>query len=287
MRIANYIILVFLSLSVLGCVKELYDDDDFTLSNGGKCLSIYISSGESLKQKTESIDLTSIEKIILSGKIAGENLAFLRKLSGGDDFEFLGGRKLGYLDMSDVSFQIGDEVYYTRGDEKLKIENSRDVPAYAFEYSYVLNTVVFPDYAIGAKYKIKRGAFKDCLLLRYVDWGTQISEIEDEAFMNCSTLAFGEVLVFPEGLSKIGDYAFKETHPNDVDLPSSITLIGNEAFSQILGNVTIRSNVPPIISESSFIFYKNSKRKLFVPAGAVERYKIEPYLTVFSEIKAL
>ena len=136
-------------------------------------------------------------------------------------------------------------------------------------------------------YNIEEGAFSGCILLRYINWGRHVRIIKDEAFLDCSALAIGESLVLPDGVISIGNRAFKNTIPSSLDLPSSVESIGHEAFSTILGNVIIRAVNPPMIESDSFVFDKNSERILFVPSESIDKYQIEPYLSIFKEINAL
>lgn len=286
MKLINFYLLLLLALFSQSCAKELIDETPFKLSDGGKTLEIHIDRGETLKTRLESISPWGIETMVISGDIGGHTLSFLRELSGGNDSEFLGGRNLGVLDISNATFYSSDEVYYVREEENLKIGVLHGIPPYVFENCYVLNTVKLPNPTIAGYFKIEQGAFKDCLLLRYIDWG-KCQKIGKEAFMNCSTLALAEPMVLPEGLIEIDDYAFKQTSPFEVDLPSTITSIGNESFTPIRGNVIIRSETPPEITKTSFVFDKISDKILFVPIESVSKYNIEPYISIFSEIKGL
>ena len=258
------------------------DEDDFILQNGGKELQIHIPKGVSLKNTTAFIDIYAVEKMVLSGYIEGHNLAFLRNLAGGDNYDFLFERNLGALDIKDCHFVSGEEVYYHREGVDLKIKAFSGIPAYAFENCYVLNTITLPNSFGG--YNIDKGAFMGCLLLRYVNWGNHIRKIKEDAFRGCSTLALIEPLVLPEGLEQVSDRAFMDTHPYSVDIPSSIEYIGEYAFSSIHKNIVIRAENPPQIAATSFIFYENSDRALYVPRQSIEKYKIEPYISIFHKI---
>lgn len=281
----NYFLSLVLIFVLQSCVKTLYDEDDYDLTDGGKTLEIYLPKGVSLKDATAEININVVESITISGYVGGFNLAFLRSLSGGDDPNFLGGRNLGVLNFKNAHFSSGDEVYYVRNGEELTISALSGIPAYAFENCYVLNTIVLPD-SYGS-YNIDEGAFTGCLLLRYITWGSHVRKIKQEAFRECSTLAIGEPLVLPEQLEEIADRAFMETHPYEVDLPSTIENIGEEAFSDIIGNVIIRAEEPPTITKSSFIFNKSSERVLYVPKPAMEKYKVEPYVSIFDKISSI
>ena len=94
-------------------------------------------------------------------------------------------------------------------------------------------------------------------------------------------------MILPEGLEYISDRAFMETILSSVELPSTIEYIGENAFSPIFNNVVIRATNPPVIKETSFVFDKTSDKVLYVPMESVENYKIEPYLSIFNEIKSI
>lgn len=282
-KIIELCLLVFL---FQGCAKTLVDENDFTLSNDGKTLEICIPQGGNLEKILENLNMIKIEEMVILGKIDGYNLAYLRRLSGGNDPDFLGGANLSVLNLKRCFFKSGYEVYYVREGEHLTIQTPSGIPAYAFENCYVLNTIILPN-QIGNIYNINEGAFKDCLLLRYIDWGNQVRKIKQEAFMNCTTLSLGEPLVLPKGLTDIEDRAFKNTILHSIDIPSTIVNIGDEAFTQILGNVIIRSTIPPNITSTSFVFTNYSSKVLFVPEECIAKYEKEPYLSIFSEIRAI
>ena len=282
----RFFAMVLTMILLQSCVKNLVDEDDFILQNGGKELQMHIPKGTSLKDATTSLDIYAVEKMVLSGYIGGHNLAFLRNLAGGDNCDFLFERNLGVLDIKNCHFVSGEEVYYCRDGVDLKIQAFPGIPAYAFENCYVLNTITLPD-SFGGYYNIDKGAFMGCLLLRYVNWGNHVCKIKEDAFRGCSTLAFNEPLVLPEGLEQISDRAFMDTHPYSVNLPSSIEYIGEYAFSLISKNIVIRAENPPQITTTSFMFYEKSERILYVPKQSIEKYKIEPYISIFSRIMAI
>lgn len=285
MKIKITISIILVTFLAQSCVETLTDGDDFLLTEGGKSLEIYIPKGISIKDKTKNINIYAIEKMIISGSVGGHNLSFLRSLAGGSDSIFLGGSNLAILDLKRTIFYSNDEVYYIRDNTPLKIKSTFGIPAYAFENCYVLSSIVLPD--MYSPYNIEEGAFSGCFLLRYINWGRHVRIIKDEAFLDCSALAIGESLVLPDGVISIGNRAFKNTIPSSLDLPSSVESIEHEAFSTILGNVIIRAVNPPMIESDSFVFDKNSERILFVPFESIEKYQIEPYLSIFKEIKAL
>lgn len=279
------LILALSLCAILGsCAKTLSDEDDFTLSDGGKSLDIYLSKGARLKAITENINIYSVENLRITGYLGGHNLAFLRTLTGGDDSDFITKYNLSSLDLEKCFFTSGDEVYYDRNGDRLTIGLSC-IPQYAFENCNLLRSIILPDNL--SPYNIETGAFANCILLDNIIWGSHVRKIGDEAFMKCSSISIQKPIVIPEGVSEIGDRAFKECIPLEVDLPSTIKSIGDEAFSPILKNVIIRATTPPSVEAASFIFYKNSDCILYVPEESLTDYSIEPYITIFHEIRPI
>lgn len=279
--------LLFLcTIIAMSCVKTLSDEDEFKLMNGGKELHIHLAKGISLKDMTSSVNMYEVENIVITGYISGHNLSFLRDLSGGNNTDFIAERKLNTLNIEECIFPVGNEVYHNKDGEGLLITSTNNgIPKYAFENCYVLKTVTLPD--MPKPYNIGEGAFQGCLLLRYINWGNHVRKIEEYAFKDCNTLAFGETLKLPEDLTHIYQGAFMNTSPKEIDLPSTIKHIGAQAFSDILNNVTIRAAEPPAISETSFLFYKSSDRILYVPEESFDKYQIEPYLSIFNDIQPI
>ncbi len=281
--IIKLLILNILLILSCSCTKELTDEDVFKVTNHGKSLFIYLSSGDLLESLTKELDIDKIEDLEIQGHLGGFNLAFLRDLSGGTDSLLLGGKNLSTLNLEKVFFEGGQEVYYLRNGEDLTIKYGSGIPAYAFEGCYVLKDITLPD--IFSVYNINQRAFANCNLLKNIVWGHHVRIIKEEAFINCSSIS--TTLILPEGVVEIGDRAFKDTHPVHVEIPSTIKTIGCCAFSNIIEDVVIRSIIPPTIKSDSFVFYKKSGRILFVPSESIEKYKQEPYTSIFSEIKAI
>lgn len=284
MKLIIKLILSILLILPCSCTKELTDEDVYKVTNHGKSLFIYLSSGDLLESQTKDLDINRIEDIEIQGHIGGFNLALLRDLSGGMDSLLLGGKNLSILNIEKVFFERGKEVYYSRNGKNLTINYNSGIPAYAFEGCYVLKSITLPD-IIGNVYDINQRAFANCILLNNIVWGHHVRRIKEEAFINCCSIS--TTLILPEGVVEIGDRAFKDTHPVHVEIPSTIKTIGNCAFSNIIEDVVIRSIIPPTIKSDSFVFYKKSGRILFVPSESIEKYKQEPYTSIFSEIKAI
>lgn len=115
------IIKLFLSILLIlpcSCTKELTDEDVYKVTNHGKSLFIYLSSGDLLESQTKDLDINRIEELEIQGHIGGFNLAFLRDLSGGTNSLLLGGKNLSTLNMEKV-FLKGEKKSITHGKEKI------------------------------------------------------------------------------------------------------------------------------------------------------------------------
>lgn len=94
---------------------------------------------------------------------------------------------------------------------------------------------------------IGEGAFADCKQLGAVhglEDCTKLKEIQNKTFMHCYELYEIEL---PEGLEKIGEYAFYKCYKNltDINIPSTVTTIDYGAFTscQELTKITIPASV--------------------------------------------
>jgi hypothetical protein len=100
--------------------------------------------------------------------------------------------------------------------------------------------------------------------------------IGNDAFYNCNGLK--SVKMFSPSVDSIGWQAFDDNDSlNQVILPSSLTWLGPGAFGRTYGLKKIRINrlIPPVLSETSSIFYYVSTAAidLYVPAGTREAYQ--------------
>lgn len=105
MKLIIKLILSILLILPCSCTKELTDEDVYKVTNHGKSLFIYLSSGDLLESQTKDLDINRIEDIEIQGHIGGFNLALLRDLSGGMDSLLLGGKNLSILNIKKVFFE--------------------------------------------------------------------------------------------------------------------------------------------------------------------------------------
>jgi hypothetical protein len=105
-------------------------------------------------------------------------------------------------------------------------------------------------------------------------------------------------IVIPEGVKAIGEGAFQHCGLNRIDLPSTLTTIGDYAFANnsYLETVVTRLEAPCSLSENAFAVSKYidevwkevfTSATLFVPSGKKETYKNALVWKNFSAIVVL
>ena len=114
--------------------------------------------------------------------------------------------------------------------------------------------------------EIGKGAFKDNILIKNVNFDKTMKKIGEDAFKNCTSL---KSFTATEYLEEIGGAAFQNcTSLKDFDMPKSLRSIGNSAFSDC--SSLTRFNIPlELYQNCSFgIFcfaYCRNVRVLYVP----------------------
>ena len=94
----------------------------------------------------------------------------------------------------------------------------------AFAGTNTIKTVILPD----SVEVIGRAAFYDCALLEKINIPYSVKVIDSNAFQHCSGLL---KVIFSEGITDIGDYAFAGSGLIRVTLPDSLKTIGKGLFS--------------------------------------------------------
>lgn len=126
-------------------------------------------------------------------------------------------------------------------------------------------------------------AFNGCTSLESIVIPANVQTIGYRAFYNCSKLDYH--LVIPEGVTTIGDEAFRKARFRLVYVPSTTT-IGSSVFREttISGQnklVVINRTTPP--GTNSYTFAGSSpKWRLYVPVGATGNYPIRGSGLVYS-----
>ena len=188
----------------------------------------------------------------------------------------------------------------------------------AFEYGGSISSVVIPE---GIE-TIGNNAFRGCYNMSVESWPSTLKSIGNDAFWNCNgirKLVFASGLktigdnafswcyglnevVFPTTLSSIGEGAFRGCPIKKLELPTSLTRIGDWAFASLgeLSYVISNIQTPFTISESVFCSgyssswsdveqqyvytYTPSEATLYVPSGRKSAYQSIDGWNMFADI---
>ena len=99
-----------------------------------------------------------------------------------------------------------------------------------------------------------------------------VHEIKDAVFYCCPV----KFVSIPNSVTKIGDYAFRQADLSSLTIGNGMTDFGKYAFSgcsQLYTIISLTENPSPLINENCFDndHYMNSS--LYVPVGAIDKYK--------------
>lgn len=183
-----------------------------------------------------------------------------------------------------------DEGYSTLDLSKAILPDNR-LPSKAF-YASRFSRIILPETLTG----IGDGVFGNCSRLIEVVFPTTSAErefaVEDNIIYTADFKEVIEVLpyyynnilvvedynsllTFKEGVTRIHDYAADGCFRiAGVEIPASVTYIGNHAFSNAtnLRVVTVSATLPPVVALWAFSSLDPAYTRLFVPAGYTDTY---------------
>ena len=144
---------------------------------------------------------------------------------------------------------------------------------------------------------ISSWAFRNCQQLTSVSIPVGVTYIGESAFRTCYALASANI---PEGVTTIGSRAFFDCKLNFIDLPSTLTEMGDRAFrnTDVKGEETeeadeavpyiVIANMPePIVLDGDIYIYYPERQDLYVPKGSKELYKAATMWKSFRNIYEL
>ena len=145
----------------------------------------------------------------------------------------MGGRKMGL----DELFIQKDTVLtlYTGQERDVVIPPEITCVARYVFYRKNMKSVKMPDTLT----RLEEGAFRSCRHLRNIRFSGALAGIDRYVFADCWQL---EQVQLPVGLQKIDDYAFHSTALKEVNIPDTVTEIGEHAFDT---RQTLRTAVIP------------------------------------------
>lgn len=205
-------------------------------------------------------------KLVVKGKLNSDDIALLRKMSGGfqDTTDVVFGR-LKDLDLSQVTLVPGGSYYLDDGNMKYKIASSYAIDDFMFFGCDTLESLVLPDgvTSIGeaaisncsrlkhivipnSVKKIGVAAFKSSNSLNGIQLPSGLQELGTDVFHSCRSL---QRIVIPEGITTIDSRSFGHCDAlEDVVLPEGLVSIGSAAFAscQNLKTIVIPNSVGTI-----------------------------------------
>lgn len=151
-------------------------------------------------------DYMNITSLKIVGPINGDDIYYLRKMSGGYDFSEIDRGKLNTLDLSEASIVKGGDWYHKAG----------------IGSSYTgTDTHYTSDNIIG------QSMFRRCYNLQKIILPQNIISIEAFAFEGCVLTS----ITIPEGVTSIGYAAFEDCELlTAISIPSSVTSVSHQAF---------------------------------------------------------
>lgn len=167
----------------------------------------------------------STSKLVLKGKLNSDDVALLRRMSGGfrdtTDVDF---GILKELDMSQAQLVPGGTYYMDDGKKRYKIASSDEMGNCMFWGCSTLESVILPkDISV-----IGEAALSSCLNLKNVIIPESVIEVKIAAFNSCRSLT--EVQL-PSGLQEIGSDAFHGcSNLQRIQIPEGVTSIAANTF---------------------------------------------------------
>lgn len=165
-----------------------------------------------------------------------------------------------------------------------------EIPSNCFISSSALIRVVIPDGVT----RIKQSAFSYCTALKDITVPSSVTSIENDAFYKTVITSAGPIggnydykfgwtkeiptnafydmsnltqVVIPDGITSVGNNAFKQSGLTSVSLPESVTTVGYQCFNNCnkLTEVNWSSNTATI--PSSCFYYCTALTKIVLPEG--------------------
>lgn len=202
-------------------------------------LEVNIQAGQ-LSSVIKPSQKYTIEFLLISGSINGDDILFLREMMGSDRFGNATNKgKLSYLDLSKAQIVRGGRSYYRYNSEAKDYYTADNIIGDAmFIDCSLLVGISLPNNVR----EIGWAAFYGCPNLRQVIMPDQLISIGKSVFMDCSNLSDVNL---PMNLKTIGEDAFRNTGIQQIVIPESVTRIDKQAFAMcsLLQSVKVESSL--------------------------------------------
>ena len=210
-----------ITISQAGSVKAGYENGVVTIATAGTMKELL---GD------DYLNITSLKVV---GPINGDDVYYLRKMLGGNNFSEADWGKLTTLNLSEAIIVEGGEWYL------------QDM-TYRNKYYYTQNNV------------IGNYMFSFCKNLQNIVLPDNVTDIGTYAFSECHALAS---VIIGNGVTSIGNDAFQECRAlTSIDIPNSVITIGKGAFEGC--NAITSVNVKSISSWCNIQYYNFSSNPL-------------------------
>ena len=138
-----------------------------------------------------------------------------------------------------------------------------------FRDAMSLESISLPEKALN----LGTALFRGCSSLVIVNLPSGLSKIPDTMFRECSSLS---ELSLKEGISTIGSSAFIYSGIQSIDLPSTLTYLDSDVFSNCyqLSSIVCRASTPPKLYAYSDVFSGvMTGGVIYVPSGSESAYQ--------------
>lgn len=201
------------------------------------------TAGQLSAQITESEKYT-ITDLTITGKVNGEDIAFIRDMAGRDAENEVSEGQLQKLDLSGAAIEAGG-IYYS------DMQSATDYTAEANVVGdYMFRDLKLTSVALPAGItKIGYRAFYNDAALATISGVENVAELANAAFESCSAL---DGVKLNAALTEIPEALFKRCESLDnIEIPAGVTKLNNEAFSGCkLTNLTLPEGLVSIGKEA-------------------------------------
>lgn len=138
-----------------------------------------------------------------------------------------------------------------------------------FRDAMSLESIIIPETALN----LGTGLFRGCGSLTAVNLPSALKKIPDTMFRECTSLSH---LSLKEGISTIGSSAFIYSGIQSIDLPSTLTYLDSDVFSNCyqLSSITCRAVTPPGLYVYTDVFSGiKTGGVVYVPSGSESAYQ--------------
>lgn len=223
-----------------------------------------------------SSDKFTIESLTITGDLNGDDILFLREMTGRDFNGNATDGKLGELDLSNANIVAGGSPYYKQYFNYSTEANT--IGEHMFENSTITKIILPKTVTI-----IKGNSFIASSKLEDITIPENVTSIGDLAFKGCSSL---KEFSFPKVQKIAGEVLSGCANLLIVHIPSTVTSIDYMAFANCNKLSEIRSAVEdaPSIGYNAFQNVPMQETKVYVPQGCANIYKIANGWSNFTNI---